>query len=248
MVLRLLLHQKDILLSPSMYIGDLLDRSRITDKMVEDIPIDDKEKYTLIDGDPLPDPNLYRTIVGSLVYLTVTRPNISYAVHIVSQFVSAPTTVHWAAGGTKFQTLLFPSTSSLDLHAYFDSDWAGDVVSRKSTTGFCIFLGDSLILWKSKKQNVLSRSSTEAEYCAMVVTTSEIVWLRWLLADMGVHITSPTPLYCDNRSAIQIARNTIFHKRTKHIEIDCHFTRHHLQVGTISLPSVSSALQFSLSF
>ncbi|GKE16255.1 uncharacterized mitochondrial protein-like protein, partial [Tanacetum coccineum] len=247
-VLRLLLHQKDILLSPSMYIGDLLDRSRITDKMVEDIPIDDKEKYTLIDGDPLPDPNLYRTIVGSLVYLTVTRPNISYAVHILSQFVSAPTTVHWAAGGTQFQTLLFPSTSALDLRAYCDSDWAGDVVSRKSTTGFCIFLEYSFISWKSKKQDVLLRSYAEVEYRAMAVTTSEIVWLRWLLADTGVHITSPTPLYCDDRSAIQIARNTIFHKRTKHIEIDCHFTRHHLQVGTISLPSVSSALQFSLSF
>ncbi|GKE93314.1 uncharacterized mitochondrial protein-like protein [Tanacetum coccineum] len=213
--------------------------------MVEDIPIDAKAKYTPTDGDPLPDPSLYQTIVGSLVYLTVTRLDISYAVHIVSQFVSAPTTVHWAAvfhilrylRGTQLETLLLPSTFSLDLHAYCDSDWADDVVSRKSTTRFCIFLGDSLISWKSKKQDVLSKSSIETEYRAMVVNTSEIVWLRWFL------ISHSTLLHCDNRSAIQIARNSVFHERTKHIEIDCHFTRHHLKDETISLPFIPSALQ-----
>ncbi|GKD33069.1 uncharacterized mitochondrial protein-like protein [Tanacetum coccineum] len=227
---------KGYLLSQSKYIGDLLDRTRITDKMVEDIPIDVKAKYTLKDGAPLPDLSLYQTIMGSLIYLTVTRPNISYAVHNVSQFVSAPTTIHWAVvlhilrylRGTQFQTLLFPFTSSLDLRAYCDFDWAGDVVSRKSTTRFCIFLGDSLISWKSKKQDVLSKSSTEAEYRAMTVTTSEIVWLRWLLADMGVRVSRSTPLHCDNRIAIQIARNSVFHEHTKHIEIDFHLTSLHL--------------------
>ncbi|GJX59951.1 retrovirus-related pol polyprotein from transposon TNT 1-94 [Tanacetum coccineum] len=241
---------KGYILSQSKYIGKLVDRARITEKMVEDIPINAKAKYTPTDGDPFPDPSLYRTIVGSLVYLTVTRPNISYVVHIMSRFVSAPTTVHWDAvlhilrylGGTQFQTLMFPSMSALDLRAYCDSDWAGDGVSRKSTTGFCIFLGDSLISWKSKKQDVLFKSSTEAEYHAMEVTTSEIVWLCWLLADMGVHISHATPLYCDNRSAIQIARNSVFHECTNHIEIDCHFTHHHLQARTISLPFVPSTL------
>ncbi|GKD42492.1 retrovirus-related pol polyprotein from transposon TNT 1-94, partial [Tanacetum coccineum] len=179
---------KGYLLSQSKYIADLFDRARMTDNKIADIPIDAKAKYTPTDGDPLPNPSLYRTIVGSLVYLTVTRPYITYAVHI---------------------TLLLPSTSSLNLRAYCDADWAGDSVTRKSTTGFCVFLGDSLISWKSKKQDILSKSSTEAEYRAMAVTTSEIVWLRWLLADMGVQITNPTSLYCDNRSAIQIARNTV---------------------------------------
>ncbi|GJT04193.1 uncharacterized mitochondrial protein-like protein [Tanacetum coccineum] len=206
---------------------DSLDHARITNKMVEDIPIDAKAKYTPTDGDLLPDPSLYRIIVGRLVYLIVTRPDISYAIHIVSQFVYAPTMVHWVAvlhilkylRGTQFQTLLIPSTSALDMRAYCDSNWAGDVVSRKSTTEFCIFLGDSLISWKSKKQDVLSKSSTEAEYRAMTVTTSEIV------------------------CAIQIARNSVFHEHTKHIEINCHFTRHHLLAGTISLLFVPSALQ-----
>ncbi|GJX65181.1 gag-pol polyprotein [Tanacetum coccineum] len=129
---------KGYLLFQSKYIDDLFDRARMIDNMIADIPIDAKAKYTPTDGNPLPDPSLYRTIF---------------------------------------------------------------------------------------------------------VTTSEIVWLRWLLADMGVHITSPTPLYCNNRRAIQIARNTVFHERTKHIEIDCHFTRHNLQAGTISLSFVPSALQ-----
>ncbi|GJY97784.1 uncharacterized mitochondrial protein-like protein [Tanacetum coccineum] len=194
--------------------------------MVEDIPIDAKAKYISTNGDHLPDPSLYWTIVGSLIYLTVTRPDISYAVHI-------------------FQTLLFPSTSALDLRAYCDSDWAVDVVSCKSTTGFCIFLSDSFISWKSKKQGVLSKSSNEVEYRAMAVSNIEIVWLRWLLTDMGVCIRHSTPLHCDNRSVIQIAHNSVFHERTKHIEIDCHFTRHHLQVGTIFLPFVPSALQIA---
>ncbi|GJV24745.1 uncharacterized mitochondrial protein-like protein [Tanacetum coccineum] len=140
--------------------------------MVKNIPIDAKAKYTPTDGDPLPD--------RSFLFLLPLR-------------------YLW---GTPFQTLLFPSTSALDLCAYCDSDWVDDVVLRKSTTGFCIFLGDSLISWKSKKQNFLSKSSTEAEYHAMAVTTSEIVWLCWLLADMGVRIYQSTPLHFDNRNAI----------------------------------------------
>ena len=140
---------------------------------------------------------------------------------------------------------MFPSSSSLELRAYSDANWDSDIYDRKSTTGYCVFLGDSLISWKSKKQDVVSRSSTESEYRAMAIATCEIVWLRWLLADMGVHISQPTPLYCDNESAIMIAKNSVFHERTKHIEIDCHFTRHHLQKGTISLPYVPSSLQIA---
>lgn len=244
---------KGYLLSQSKYIADLFERARLTDNKIVDTPLETNARYSPSDGLPLSDPGLYRTVVGSLVYLTVTRPDIANAVHVVSQFVTAPTTVHWAAvlrilrylRGTQFQSLLFSSTSSLELRAYSDADWAGDPTDRKSTTGFCIFLGDSLISWKSKKQDVISRSSTEAEYRAMASTTCEIVWLRWLLADMGVFLRHPTPLHCDNQSAIQIARNSVFHERTKHIEIDCHVTRHHLQLGTITLPFVPSSLQIA---
>ncbi|KAI3780881.1 hypothetical protein L2E82_10874 [Cichorium intybus] len=213
---------KGYLLSQTKYISDLFERARLSDNRTVDTPLETNARYSPTDGVPLSDPSLYRTIVGSLVYLTVTRPDISHAVHVVSQFVTAPTTVHWGAvlrilrylRGTQFQTLVFPSTSSLKLCAYSDADWDSDPHDRKSTTGFCIFLGDSLISWKSKKQDVVSRSSTEAEYRAMAVTTCEIVWLRWLLADMGVDASHPTPLHCDNNSAIQIAKNSLLVRRS----------------------------------
>jgi hypothetical protein len=131
----------------------------------------------------------------------------------------------------------------LEQRAYSNADYGNDPTYRKSVIGFCIFLGDSLIFWESKKQFIVSQSSTEVEYRVMASTTNEIVWLRWLLVDIGVSFSHPTPIYCDNHSSIQIANNLIFHERTKHIEIDFHLTRYHLKHGTITLPFVSSSLQ-----
>ncbi|XP_031281289.1 uncharacterized protein LOC116139772 [Pistacia vera] len=205
------------LLSESKYVTDILERARLTDNKTVDAPIEVNAKYSSSDGFPLSDPTLYRTFVGSLVYLTITRPDIAYDVHVVSQFVASPTTVHWAAvlrilqylRCTVFQSLFLPSTFSLELRAYSDADHGSDPTDRKSVTGFCIFLGDYLISWKSKKQSIVSQSSTEAEYRAMASTTKEIVWLGWLLADMGVSFSHPTPMYCDNQSSIQIAHNSV---------------------------------------
>ena len=116
--------------------------------------------------------------------------------------------------GTRFYSLLLSSFSPLELRAYSNVDWVGDPIDCKSTTGYCIFLGDSLISWKSKKQVVVSRTSIKAKYRAMAFTTCEIVWLRWLLSDMGVILSCLTPLYCDNKSVIQIVHNSVFHERT----------------------------------
>ncbi|XP_026429328.1 uncharacterized protein LOC113325347 [Papaver somniferum] len=230
------------------YASGILNRDGFTDSKTSKTPLELNVKLNPIDGKALSDPTLYRQLVGSINYLTITRPDISYAVHVVSQFMSAPRTTHFAAiirilryiKGTLYQGLQFSSKSDLRLHTYTDSDWAGDVTDRRSTSGYCIFLGNSLISWHSKKQSVVSRSSVEAEYRAMTHTTSEIVWLRWLLSDMGIHLAESTPLYCDNKAAIHIAHNDVFHERTKHIEIDCHFVRHHFKKKTITLPYVSS--------
>ena len=178
----------------------------------------------------------YIQLVGSLIYLTVTRPNISYAVHVVNQFMATPRSPHYAAilgilrylKDTIFDGLHFSSHSSLTLQAYSDADWAGDPTDRRSTTGYCFLLGDSLISCRSKKQTVVARSSTEAEYKALKATTTKLISLRWLLQDLGVDCSTATKLHCDNRSAIQIAHNDVFHERTKHIEVDCHFIHHHL--------------------
>ena len=141
---------------------------------------------------------------------------------------------------TIFNGLHFSSHYSLTLQAYLDEDWASDPTNRRSTTGYCFLLGDSLISWRSKKQIVIARSSIEAEYRALTAATAKLIWLRWLLQDLGVDCSTATKLHCDNESVIQIAHNDVFHERTKHIEIDCHFIRHHLFQGTLTLQSISS--------
>ena len=122
-----------------------------------------------------------------------------------------------------------------------DADWAGDPTDRKSTTGYYFLLGSSLISQRSKKQTHVARSSTEAE----ADTTSELLWLRWLLKDLSVSTSSATPLYCDNQSAIHITHNDVFHERTKHIEIDCHFIRYYLVHSALKLISISSKDQLA---
>uniref|UniRef100_A0A2N9ISU3 Reverse transcriptase Ty1/copia-type domain-containing protein n=1 Tax=Fagus sylvatica TaxID=28930 RepID=A0A2N9ISU3_FAGSY len=204
----------------------------LTDSKIVDTTIEYNNRLNTHDGEPLPDATLYRQLVGSLVYLTVTQPDISYAVHIVSQFMAAP------------RSLLLCSCTS-DSSAYSAADWAGDPTDCRSTTGYCFLLGDSFISWRSKKQSVVTRSSTEAEYRALADTTAELLWLRWLLQDLGIDCSTAVPIHCDNRSAIQIAHNDVFHERTKHIEIDCHFVRHHLLQGTLQLRSVFSQDQLA---
>ena len=129
---------------------------------------------------------------------------------------------------TLFHGLHFSSQSLLILQVYSDADWAGDPTDRRSTIGYCFLFGDSLISWHSTKQFVFARSSIKAKYRALADTTAELLWLRWLLQDLDVDCSTTVPIHCDNRSAIQIAYNDIFHERTKYIEIDCHFVRHHL--------------------
>ena len=197
-------------------------------------------------------PFLYRRLVGILVYLTVTRPNISYVVHQVSQYLSAPQSTHYAAvlrilrylKGTLFHGLFYSAQSPLVLRTFSDADWAGDPTDRRSTTGYCFLLG-SLISWRSKKQTFVARSSIEAEYCALADNIFELLWLQWLLKDLGVSTSSTTSLYCDNQSAIHIAHNDVFHDRTKHIKIDCHFIRYHFIHGALKLFSVSSKDQLA---
>ena len=131
------------------------------------------------------------------------------------------------------------------LCAFSDADWAGDPTDRRSITGYCFLLGSSLISWRSKKQTFVARSSTKAEYRVLANTTFELLWLRWLLKNLGVSTSSATPLYCDNQSASHIAQNDIFHERIKHNEIDCHFIRYHLVHGALKLFFVSSKDQLA---
>ncbi|XP_068655793.1 uncharacterized mitochondrial protein AtMg00810-like [Aristolochia californica] len=245
-------HQaNDIFLNQHKYIQDIITLAGLKDTSSVDTPMEVNVKYRKEEGDLLDDPTLYRRLVGSLIYLTITRPDISYVVHQVSQFMSSSRHLHLAAvrriirylQGSPTRGLFFPTGSSLQLIAYSDADWAGCPDTRRSTRGWCMFLGDALISWRCKKQDRVSKSSIEDECRAMSTTCSEIVWLCSLLAELEFPQTTSTPLPADNTSAIQIATNLVFHERTKHIEVDCHSIRNTLDSRVISLPYISLDLQ-----
>ena len=199
------------------YAFDLLSKANITDNKTVSIPLEYTAKLTLLDGKPISDATRYRQLVGSLIYFTVTRPYISHAMGMASKFMDAPRSVHYVVvlrilqyvKGTLYHGLHYSSQSSLKFHAYSDANWAGDPTNQCSITGFYFLLGTSLIQWRSKKEDVVSRSSTEAEYRALADTTCELVWLCQLLANMDAPQPTTTPFYCDNHSAIYIAHNDV---------------------------------------
>jgi hypothetical protein len=203
-------------------------------------------------GELLSDIGQYQRLVGKLIYLTVTRPDISFAVSMVSQFMHAPCTSHLSAIDrilrylkcTPGQGIWMRKNGSNDVVGFSDVDWAGSC-DRKSTTGFCTFVGGNLVTWKSKKQNVVARSSAEPEYRAMTSTTSELIWIKQLLGDMKIDHTKLMQIYCDNQAARHIASNPVFHERTKYIEVDCHFVREKVQSGEIETPFVRSKEQLA---
>ena len=204
-------------------------------------PVDQNLSLTQGDGELLTDPSQYRRLVGRLIYLTITRPDLVYAVHILSQFMDKPREPHLSAAHqvlryikrTPGQGIFLPSTGNIELTAYCDADWARCKDTRRSITGYCVMLGNAPVSWKTKKQTTVSRSSAEAEYRSMATTSCEVTWLRSLLNDLRVRQLQPIKLYCDNQAALHIANNPVFHERTKHIEIDCHVVREKIQRGVI---------------
>ncbi|KAA0065405.1 putative mitochondrial protein [Cucumis melo var. makuwa] len=177
-----------------------------------------------------------------LNYLTVTRPDIANFVSVVSQFMSSPTVDHWAVveqilcylKAAPKRVILYKDHRHTRVGCFFDADWAGSREDRRSTFGYCVFVGENLVSLKRKKQNVVSHSSVESEYRAMAQSVCEIVWIHQLLSEIGFSITVPAKLWCDNQVALHITSNLVFHERTKHIEVDCHFIHVKIQDGLVS--------------
>uniref|UniRef100_A0A2N9I718 Integrase catalytic domain-containing protein n=1 Tax=Fagus sylvatica TaxID=28930 RepID=A0A2N9I718_FAGSY len=219
-------NQQGILLSQRRYILDILARTHMQDAKPVLTPIPTSPPL-LKSGTALPDPTEYRTIVGSLQYLLITRPDLAFAVNKLSQYMHTPTTDHWSfvkrllryLCGTINEGLQIHRKSPLNLHAYSDADWAGDKDDFSSTSAYVIYLGRNPVSWSSKKQKTIARSSTEAEISII--------------------------LYCDNVGATQLCSNPVFHSRMKHVAIDYHFIRDQVQNGILRVAHVSSADQLA---
>ncbi|XP_028102607.1 uncharacterized protein LOC114301842 [Camellia sinensis] len=196
-------------------------------------------------------PSLYRSVVGVLQYLTITHPDLSFAMNYACQFMHLPMDSHFAhvkrllryVKGTLHLGLHF-SPGPLLLQAYSDSDWVGSSYDRRSIIGFCVFLGHNLIFWSAKKQPTVARSSTDAEYCALAQTAAELSWLTMLLSDLHIIVPSPT-LWCGNISAISLSSNLVFHARTKHVEVDYHFVRERVAAKQLHICHISTLDQLA---
>ncbi|GKA44662.1 ribonuclease H-like domain-containing protein [Tanacetum coccineum] len=227
-------------LSQRKYAMEILERAHMVGCNSSRTPVDTESKLG-DGGTPVVDPTLYRSLAGSLQYLTFTRPDITYAVQQVCLYMHDPREPHFSAlkrilryvqGTLDYGLQLFSSTTD-SLIAYSDADWAGCPTTRRSTSGYCVFLGNNLLSWSSKRQPTLSRSSAEAEYRGVANAVAETCWIRNLLRELHTPLSSATIVYCDNVSVVYLSSNPVQHQRTKHIEIDIHFVRDLVATGQV---------------
>ncbi|KAK6147459.1 hypothetical protein DH2020_018371 [Rehmannia glutinosa] len=244
--------QEGIYISQSKYTKELLKKFGIEEgrtvstPMATNVKIDKDEKGKSVDE------SKYRGMIGGLLYLTASRPDILHAVCLCARFQSNPKESHMSAVKRIFRYLkdtiqyglFYPKNENFSLKGYSDSDYAGNIDDRKSTSGSCQFLGDCLVSWFSKKQNCVSLSTAEAEYISAAFCCTQLLWMKQILADYKCSFES-VPIFCDNISAINIAQNPVHHNRTKHIEIRHHFLRDCVSKRKIEISFVPSQDQLA---
>ncbi|GKA03032.1 ribonuclease H-like domain-containing protein [Tanacetum coccineum] len=215
-----------LFLSQSKFAKEILERARMQHCNPCKTPVDTESKLGS-DGDP----TLYRSLAGALQYLTFTRPDISYVVQQICLYMHDPRYPHFTA----LKRIL----------RYVHTDWAGCPVTRRSTSGYCVFLGDNLLSWSAKRHVTLSRSSAEAEYRGVANVVAETAWIRNLLLELHTPLSTATLVYCDNVSDVYISTNHVQHQRTKHIEIDIHFVREYVASGQVRVLHVPFRFQYA---
>lgn len=238
--------KEGIMVSQTRYIQDILEKYGMNMcnpvKTPSELQTKGTEKPTCIKEGEWP----YRELIGALMYIAVgTRPDIANTVSRLAQFVNEPNNQHWAAAkrvlrylsGTKHIGLLYTRTNE-SIIGYSDADWGGCTADRRSFTGYDFILGGAAITWKSQKQRTVALSSTEAEYISLSEAIKEALHLRSLLREIGLEEISPVRLYVDNRGAQQLAQNSVYHSRTKHIDIRHHFVREVIEEGLVILEHI----------
>ncbi|CAL2234198.1 unnamed protein product [Prunus armeniaca] len=235
--------ESSIFLHQKKYASTLLNKFGLTECKYVSTPLVATEKLAKDDGSGAANEEHYRSIVGSLLYLTATRPDIMYASSLLARFMHCPTNRHYGTAkrvlryvkGTLDYGLEYVKGRKSILIGYCDSDWGGSVGDCKSTSGYAFTFGSGVFSWASVKQNCVALSTAEAEYISVAEATTQAIWLRFVLEDFGELQTEATPLHCDNISAIAITKNPVFHQKTKHIDRRYHFIKDALQEGVINL-------------
>jgi hypothetical protein len=232
-----------IKLSQAKYARDLLERFHMTD--CKSAPTPFLSGVKLEDGGetPLVDNTLYRQLVGILLYLTHSRPDLSYEVGTVSRFMQESHELHWKAAkcilryvqGTITFGIHYATDSTLDLIGFTYSDWAGDSIDCKSTSGYSLSLGSGPICWSSKKQAAIALSSAEADYRGVVNITIQAMWLQHFLTELGIQFHRSIVISCDNQSTLKFCRDPVQRQRMKHIEIHMHYIWDLVHEGIINL-------------
>ncbi|KAH9666887.1 ABC transporter G family member 40 [Citrus sinensis] len=241
-------NENTLVLSQTKYLKKLLAKFDLQNCNGADTPLATTDKLSKFMGTKYSDPTQYRRAIGGLQYAVLTRPEIAYAVNKLSQFMASPLQPHLLAckrvlsylKETVDYGLSFRKSDSFDLIAYSDADWGSDPDDRRSTSGYCIYLGDNLVSWSSKKQSVVSKSSVESEYRAMALACAEITWICSVLKEINVKLSYTPLLLSDSTSAAAIATNPVLHSKTKHIEIDIHFVRDMVEKKEVEVAFVSS--------
>ncbi|GKF30873.1 ribonuclease H-like domain-containing protein, partial [Tanacetum coccineum] len=241
-----------LFLSQKKYALQLLERAHMVNCNPSQTQVDTYSKLGL-EGVPVQDPTLYRSLAGGLQYRTFTRPDLSYAVHQICLYMHDPRELHFATlkrilryvrGTVDFGLQLYVSTTT-SLVGYTNADWAGCPSTCMPTSGYCVFLGDNLLSWAAKRQHTLSRSSVDAEYRGVANVVAETAWLRNLLRELHSPISTTTLVYCDNVSAIYMSANPIQNQRTKHIEIDIHLVCDMVTTGQVRVLHVPSHYKYA---
>ena len=206
-------------------------------------PMNQNDKFCRENGAEKVDERLYRSLIGCLMYLTVTGPDIMHAVSLLSRYMHCASEIHFQGAkrilryvkGTVDYGIKFSQVKNFRLHGYSDSDWAGCVDDMRSTSGYCFTLGSGIFSWCSKKQEVIAQSTAEAEFVAVVAAVNQALWIRKLMTDLHMELEESTQIFVDNQATISIFKNPVFHGKTKHFKIKFYLLREVQKEGEVQL-------------